>query len=43
MYICEKCDLITDDKYKYERHLTTQKHLNKYKGYVKTENNVFYV
>ena len=40
MFICEKCDFSTDNKNKYERHINTQKHLNKYKGYIKTDNNV---
>ena len=41
MYICEKCNFETENKNKYERHLTTQKHLSSFNGYIKTEDGHF--
>ena len=39
IYTCIDCKYETFDKSRYDRHLITQKHLNKYKGNIKTNNN----
>ena len=36
-YICENCNIKTNDKTKFERHLKTLKHNKIFKGYIKNQ------